>query len=382
MDPFSSKQKRVMIIAGEASGDLHGSNLVRAMRKRDTALFFFGIGGPALKNEGVNILVDASDLAVVGITEVFNKITSILKGMSIAKKALKKLRPDLLILIDLPDFNLRLAPTAKKLGIPVLYYICPQVWAWRSGRIKKMRKLADHLAVILPFEEDFYKSYDMPVTFVGHPLLDNHLFIQDDTLEKPADDTLVIGFLPGSRDREISRHLPVMLDAALILLKKLDSVKFIISLAPGIEREYMEKIIENHGGDADFEIVTGGAKHMFKRSELVVAVSGTVTLETAIFGMPTVIIYKVSPISYWLGRAMIRVEHIGLANLIAGKKIVPELLQEKASPIKIADTVFELLSDASGLEEMRRELLNVKDILGGPGASERVADIALGMLSS
>jgi len=382
MDPFSSKQKRVMIIAGEASGDLHGSNLVRAMRKRDTALFFFGIGGPALKNEGVNILVDASDLAVVGITEVFNKITSILKGMSIAKKALKKLRPDLLILIDLPDFNLRLAPTAKKLGIPVLYYICPQVWAWRSGRIKKMRKLADHLAVILPFEEDFYKAYDMPVTFVGHPLLDNHLFIQDDTLEMPADDTLVIGFLPGSRDREISRHLPVMLDAALILLKKLDSVKFIISLAPGIEREYMEKIIENHGGDADFEIVTGGAKHMFKRSELVVAVSGTVTLETAIFGMPTVIIYKVSPISYWLGRAMIRVEHIGLANLIAGKKIVPELLQEKASPIKIADTVFELLSDASGLEEMRRELLNVKDILGGPGASERVADIALGMLSS
>jgi len=382
MDPFSSKQKRVMIIAGEASGDLHGSNLVRAMRKRDTALFFFGIGGPALKNEGVNILVDASDLAVVGITEVFNKITSILKGMSIAKKALKKLRPDLLILIDLPDFNLRLAPTAKKLGIPVLYYICPQVWAWRSGRIKKMRKLADHLAVILPFEEEFYKAYDMPVTFVGHPLLDNNLFIQDDTLEMPADDTLVIGFLPGSRDREISRHLPVMLDAALILFKKLDSVKFIISLAPGIEREYMEKIIENHGGDADFEIVTGGAKHMFKRSELVVAVSGTVTLETAIFGMPTVVIYKVSPISYWLGRAMIRVEHIGLANLIAGKKIVPELLQEKASPIKIADTVFELLSDASGLEEMRRELLSVKDALGGSGASERVADIALGMLSS
>ena len=379
MDRFSEK-KCIMIIAGETSGDIHGAKLVSAMRKRNNGLFFCGIGGRALGEAGVKLLMDASEIAVVGITEVFSKIPNILKGLRVVKKALKTLRPDLLILIDFPDFNLHLASSAKKLGIPVLYYISPKVWAWRSGRVKRIGELVDHLAVILPFEEDFYRSHAIPVTFVGHPLLDTPTSPQNKTLNGRTKDNPVIGFLPGSRDGEIARHLPIMINAARILHRKIDYVKFLISLAPEVKRTYVEGIIKKHKIAFAFELVADSSEKVFERSTLVVAASGTVTLEAAISGTPMVIIYKVSPISYWVGRAMIKVKHVGLANLIAGRKIVPELLQKEASPIRISDTVFEMLGDPSGLERVRLELLNIRDLLGGPGASERVADIALGMM--
>ncbi|NQT70753.1 MAG: lipid-A-disaccharide synthase [Desulfobacteraceae bacterium] len=369
-----------MIIAGEASGDHHGAKLVNAMQKKNNALFFCGIGGQSLKNEGVRILVDASELAVVGITEVLYKITSILKGLSVAKKALKTMHPDLLILIDFPDFNLNVAATAKKLEIPVLYYITPQVWAWRSGRVKKIGKLVNHVAVILPFEADFFKRHQIPVTFVGHPLLDNDHSSPAAALERPAEPNPTVGLLPGSRDREIARHLPVMLDAARILAERIKNIKFVISLAPSVEKQYVEALIAKHKALINFEMVEGGVDEVFEKCRLVVAASGTVTLESAISGTPMVIIYKLSPISYWLGRILIRVKHIGLVNLIAGKRIVPELLQGEASPSKIADTVFEMLNDVPGLERLRNELLSTRDALGEPGASERVADIALNML--
>jgi lipid-A-disaccharide synthase len=379
MTPLS-KQKCVMIIAGEASGDLHGSRLVTAMRERNKTLFFCGIGGQALKAAGVRILVDASELSVVGITEAFSKLPNLIKGMAVAKKTLKRILPDLLILIDFPDFNLNVAACAKKFGIPVLYYISPQIWAWRAGRVKKIGKLVDHVAVILPFEEDFYRKHQIPVTFVGHPLLDTNLDYEKKAFQKPKNDISVIGLCPGSRDREIARHLPVMLGTAQILHEKLKNVKFMVSLAPDVKRKTVEDIVSKHKQDVDLDIVSGSIRKFFEKSKFVIAVSGTVTLESAISGTPMVIIYKVSPISYWLGRAMIQVKHIGLVNLITGKKIVPELLQDRATPIRIADTVFNMLSDAPGLEKLKLELLKVKDKLGGPGASERVADIAIGML--
>ncbi|MBW1867026.1 MAG: lipid-A-disaccharide synthase [Deltaproteobacteria bacterium] len=372
----STRQQCVMIIAGEASGDLHGANLVRAMQEKKSNLFFCGIGGQAMKAAGVRIAVDASTLAVVGITEVLAKLPSLIKGMAAAKRLLKALKPDLLILIDFPDFNLRVAALAKRLGVPVLYYISPQVWAWRSGRVKKIRKLVDHVAVILPFEEEFFKSQNIPVTFVGHPLLDNR---GDDFAQKPvcypgADRT--IGLLPGSRDREIARHLPVMLDAARLIRERAGNVRFIVSVAPSVEKKSIEAII-SQAPDADcYETVCQGVGQIFQQSSLVIAASGTVTLQAALAGTPLVIIYKVSPLTYWLGRALIKVDSVSLVNLIAGRRVVPELLQGDATADKIADVTAEMLNDRQHLEKVISELGDVRDTLGSPGASKRVADIA------
>ena len=369
-----------MIIAGETSGDLHGAKLVKAMQKRDKGLFFCGIGGQALRETGVDILIDAREISVVGITEVFSKIPNILRSLRMVKKTFKTMRPDLLILIDFPDFNLHVAAAAKKMGIPVLYYISPQIWAWRPGRVKKINKLVDHMAVILPFEEDFYRKQKIPVTFVGHPLLENSLPTKQRIEDKWMDDIPAIGLLPGSRHGEVERHLPVMIDAARILLKKIETIKFIISLSPDVEEKHVKEIVKKHKGEAEFEIAAGDVRKVFDRSKVVMAASGTVTLESAISGTPMVIIYKVSPVSFRLGKVMIRVKNIGLVNLIAGKEIVPELIQKKASSTRIADMVFKMLNDPSGLKQLSLELLALRDKLGGPGASGRVADIAFRML--
>jgi lipid-A-disaccharide synthase len=237
-----------------------------------------------------------------------------------------------------------------------------------------------HVAVILPFEENIFRKHRIPVTFVGHPLLDNDHYLFNDAPDKQAGDDPVVGLLPGSRDGEIARHLPVMLDAAEMLSLRFKRLKFIVSLAPGVAREYVEEIIEKQKPRINYKISVGSVSKVFEKCRLVVAASGTVTLQAAISGTPMVIIYKVSPISYWLGRALIRVEHIGLVNLIARKKLVPELLQQEASPERIADTVFEMLNDPSGLERLKKELVSIRDVLGGRGASDRVADIALNML--
>ncbi|MDL1963850.1 MAG: lipid-A-disaccharide synthase [Deltaproteobacteria bacterium] len=383
------KPKHVIIIAGEASGDLHGSKLVRAICKKNKEIYFRGIGGQALKKAGVEILVDASELSVVGITEVFSKIPNLFKAITIVKRHLKSFKPDLVILIDFPDFNLRIAAVAKKLDIPVLYYISPQVWAWRQGRVKIIRKRVDHVAVILPFEKDFYRKHNVPVTFVGHPLLDNYTqndYNQSGTLEtkKKVENENhgipVIGILPGSRDKEVIKHLPVMLTAAQILQDRLKNIKFIISIAPSVKKKHIEEILKNHKGISDYELSTEDVKKVFGMCRILVAVSGTVTLEAAISGTPTVIIYKVSPVSYLLGKLLVQVKNFGLVNLIAGENIVPELLQDKASPENIADTVFDMFNDTNGLQKLRKKLFEIKDMLGGPGASERVAEIALNIM--
>jgi lipid-A-disaccharide synthase len=376
------KQKCVMIIAGEASGDLHGSKVVRAMRGREADLFFCGIGGQALKEAGVRIYIDASKLAVVGITEAFTKLFSIIKGITLAKKLLKTLNPDLLILIDFPDFNLHLAGIAKKLGIPVLYYISPQVWAWRRGRIKKIGKRVDHMAVILPFEEGYYRKRDIPVTFVGHPLLDTDLAASVERFDKKPEAPPVIGLMPGSRDKEIVRHLPIMLDAACILRRRIRNSTFVISLAPSVERDYVKAVLKHRGPSQGVTMTSDRVGKIFRQCQVVVAASGTVTLEAAISGTPMVIIYRVSAASYWLGRLMVRVEHIGLVNLIAGRTVVPELIQDSASAENIAAAVSEMIRDPVKRSALRKEILGVREALGGPGAAARVAGIAMGLLGS
>ena len=377
-----SGQTCVMIVAGEASGDQHGAKLVAEMRRSNPTIFFCGIGGKALASAGVRILVDTAVLTVVGITEVFAKLPVVYRSLALAKKLLQSLNPDLLILIDFPDFNLRVATAARKLGIPVLYYISPQIWAWRRGRVKKIGRLVSHMAVILPFEADFYSAHGIPVTFVGHPLLDRITGDEEegDTIEDSAEHTL-IGLLPGSREVEIKRLLPVMLDAAERMHKQDPRLKFAVSVAPTVERKMMEAMIKGRGRDGSISLSEIPVERLFGRCRLVVAASGTVTLQAAIAGTPMVIIYKVSPISYWLGRALIRVDHIGLINLIAGRRLVPELIQGQATAESISDQAFDLLADDERLAQLKQDLLTAGRVLGEAGASRRVAQIALGLMS-
>lgn len=379
MNPVSH-QTCVAVIAGEASGDQHGAKLIKAMQKKNPALFFCGIGGPALRQAGVRILVDASELTVVGITEVFSKLPGILKGMGTIKKLLKSLKPELLILIDFPDFNLHIAATAKKIGIPVLYYISPQIWAWRRGRVKRIGRLVDHMAVILPFEQQFYTTNHVPVTFVGHPLLDTPLPTADQIFTTGVEGQVTIGLVPGSRDNEIARHLPVMLNTADILKDRLKQARFIISQAASVERKQIEMIVAQHPCRMNVEIISDGVEAVFERSDVIVAASGTVTLQAAIHGVPMVIIYKVSPISFMLGRALIRVPNIGLVNLVAGRQLVPEFVQNAANAENISSAVAEMLTDRIKLNHLKKQLFALRDVMGGAGASDRVAELALGML--
>ena len=370
----------VMIIAGEASGDLHGANLIRHMREQvDVPLFFCGIGGAAMRRAGAKILVEAEHLSVVGITEVIARMPDILSGMKTAKRMLASRIPDLLVLIDFPDFNLRIAATAKKHGIPVFYYIAPQVWAWRKGRVRTIRKRVDHTAVILPFEVDFFKAHGVPVSFVGHPLLDAGY--EPAPLYERTEGRTVVGLLPGSRGSEVTRHLPVMMEAAARISRRHPHVTFLVSCAPSIPVERTASITEKYIGAVPFTIVPGDVTQVLKKSICVVAVSGTVSLETALYGVPMVVIYRVSFLSYWLAKALIRLEHISLVNLIAGKAVVPELIQKEASAENIAVRIVSMISDPQELETVRKGLAEVRKRLGGPGASARAAGIAARLLN-
>ena len=369
-----------MIVAGEASGDAHGAKVVEAMKRRAPDIRFAGIGGRAMKAQGVEIAVDSRQLAVVGITEVLVKLPRILAGIKAAKRILRDLRPELLVLIDFPDFNLMVAGIAKRLGIPVLYYISPQIWAWRTGRVKKIRRLVDRMAVILPFEERFYRKHGVPATFVGHPLLDSLPPPyagrgEDSDVQRP-----VLGLLPGSRDREVVCLLPVMLEAARILAGKIPGLSVVASVASSLDRQFVEEIVERNSGELDVELVEGGAWQTFQRSTILVAASGTVTLEAALSGVPMVIVYKVSPVSYRVGKALIRVKYASLVNLVAGRELLPELLQDRATAENISAAVERMLGDPEKMAILRRQLMNMRSLFGGPGAADRVADIALDMI--
>jgi lipid-A-disaccharide synthase len=379
MNPPNNKCSSIFMIAGEASGDLHGANLVKALKAKKQNIVFSGIGGKAMQDAGVNIMVEAATLSVVGITEVFSKLRGILSGMAAAKSFLKNARPDLLILIDFPDFNLRIAAVAKKWNIPVLFYISPQIWAWRSKRVTKIGRLVDHIAVILPFEAAFYRKHHIPVSFVGHPLLDEFRDKLPSPMLPSKDSPPIVGLLPGSRESEIFRHLPVMLHAARILSEQMD-IRFVVSMAPGAPHDAIKSLCRPFQDKLRLDIDPIGARSVFAKTHLVVAASGTVTLEAAIAGTPVIIIYKVSPLSYQFGKALIKVKNIGLVNLIAEREIVPELIQDRASPELIAEAVLNLVNTPSALDAIRHAFAEVRNRLGGPGASARVADIALNML--
>lgn len=369
-----------MIIAGEASGDLHGAKLAEAIRNRSGNIALFGVGGSAMQAAGVRRILDSTTLSVVGITEVVAKLPVIHHGFVTVTRALRRLKPGLLILIDFPDFNFLVAMVAKKLKIPVLYYISPQIWAWRQNRVKTIRRLVDHMAVIFPFEAAFYRNHRVPVTFVGHPLLDRMAPTPGPGPARRRPTGPVIGLVPGSREKEVTTLLPVMLQAALRIKRQIPTVRFLVSCAATIAPDLVRAIVSPYDDALAPQVVEGPVGDLLARSRLLVAASGTVTLEAALHGVPAVIIYKVSPVSYWLGKRLIKVKHIGIVNLIAGKALLPELIQDEACPGRIAETVTRLIEDPAGLERIEMELAGLKELLGGAGASDRVAAIALRLM--
>lgn len=378
----SGKLKRIMIVAGEASGDLHGANLVRALHRINPAVCFYGVGGRNLKEAGVELIADSADMAVVGLTEVVSKLGMILQVLATLKASLRQNSPDLLILIDYPDFNLPLAKAAKKYGVKVFYYISPQVWAWRKGRIGKIKKIVDKMAVILPFEARLYHEAGVDATFVGHPLLDvvKTKYSRKEALERfgLSEGVTTVGILPGSRQSEVQRLLPEMLMAAKIIEEKLNPVQYVLPLADTLDSDFVSHIIAQH--PVKVRIIRGETYDVIGCTDIAIVASGTATLETALMETPMIIVYKVSRTSYSVGKMIINVNNIGLVNIIAGKTIVPELVQDEANPERIAGEVIHILANRERLEDIKTELSKIKGMLGSPGAADRAARLAYEMI--
>lgn len=370
-----------MIIAGEASGDMHGAGLVREMLKIDPTLNFYGIGGNKLQHAGVKLMVHASEMAVIGLTEVFFKLGKFIKVMNLMKKSLDDVRPDLVILVDFAGFNLRFARAVHKRGIKVFYYISPQVWASRKGRIKLIKKFVNKMAVILPFEVETYKEKGFHVEYVGHPLLDLvHQNYSKDELRKKfnlSTNKTIIGLLPGSRISEVEKLLSEMLKAAAILSQRIPDIQFVLPLADTLKEDDVVKIISQTS--LKVNIISGSTYEVISCADLAIVASGTATLETALLGIPMIIVYRISPLTYFIGKMMVTVKNIGIVNIIAGKTIVPELIQGEASGIHIAEEALSILTDGKRKQEMIDQLAAIRAKLGKPGAAMRAAKLAYSM---
>ena len=376
--------KRVMIIAGEASGDMHAAKLVREVLEKNSDIHFYGIGGDKMVEAGVDALVDSAELAVVGLFEVlahWNTISSALKKM---QHLLRTNPPDLLVLTDYPDFNLRLAKTAKECGVKVLFYISPQVWAWRQKRVFKIKKLVDMMAVVFPFEETFYKKYDVPVRFVGHPLVDEIHVTADQLILRSEflldDDKPVIGLFPGSRHSEIKRLLPIIVESAQHIAEKKSNAQFIIPVASTLK----EEDILNHfeGVELDMRIISNRSHDVMEVCDAVITVSGTVTLELALLKKPMVVINRISKLSYFFVSRMLKIQHIALCNIVAGKRVVPELIQDDATTTNISNTLLDLIDNDDTRNKIMSEFSTIEDKLTNKETKTELSGLLIDMLES
>ncbi len=381
---MSEKPVEIMIVTGEASGDLHGARLVEALHSLLPSCRFYGMGGEEMERAGVEILFDAEKIAVMGVVEVVARGADIFRAQRTLRAALHKRHPDLLVIIDLPDFNLLLAKSAKKLGIPVYYYICPQVWAWRSGRVKTLQQRVDGLGVILPFEEPFYKKHGIAAHYVGHPLLDSvavrcsrDQFLAEKGLD-PA--RKYIGLLPGSRKREVASLLPIFFQAAVLISKNsAQAPVFLLPQASTIAKDdLLQAGLEEYQQEIEIVVMEDDRYETMAACSAVIAASGTVTLELAILQVPMVVAYRLAKLTYMLGKLLVKIDFFSLVNLVAGRKIVPELLQDEVSAERIAAEILPLLADGDADDGEKRQqmedgLAAVKAALGKPGASQRVA---------
>jgi len=361
-------QGPVWISAGEASGDIHAATLLAALREVEPGLTALGMGGPALSKAGCDVRFPMRLISLVGLTEVLSGLPRIIRLLGQVKRALMESRPRALILIDCPDFHFRVARMAKKLGIPVYYYVSPQVWAWRSGRVEFLREHTRRVLCILPFEKDFYAARNMDVDYVGHPLMDQMPLMELDSMRP---DPNLLGLLPGSRRKEIS---------ALLLKERLPDLKLALARAPGVDEDYLRQFLPP---ELPVTIHPPEDRYrMMRQSRALLAASGTVTLEAALIGTPTVVSYRLSALSYAIGKAVVQVKWASLPNLIMGREIFPELLQGKAKAALLAERLRPWLAEDIALAAARADLAGLRAKVGGPGAAHRAAAIILEDLRS
>lgn len=374
---------RVMIIAGEPSGDLHGAGLVRELKRRQPKLEVYGIGGEGMAGAGMELIYHIRDLSFMGFAEVLKHLPTIRSVRTRLEEVLVRRKPDVLVLIDYPGFNLRFARRAKAHGVKIFYYISPQVWAWGRGRVKRMKGLIERMFVVFPFETEIYLQEKIPVDFVGHPLLEvlGHREKTNGFREKfgIATKKKLLGLFPGSRAQEVVRIFPVMAQAAGILQNE-SGCEIAVGVAPNLAEDLYGQLLDACSprvrADA-IHLVSGGTHDLMRHSDLAFVTSGTATLETACFGTPMIVVYRTSFATYWIGRALIRLKNIALVNIVAGRPIVPELIQADLTAERLVREARRILQNEEVAEQMRAEFIKVREKLGTPGASQRVAEHVL-----
>jgi lipid-A-disaccharide synthase len=365
-------------VAGEASGDLHGATLARALGTLAPGLRLAGMGGAQMSAAGVRLVQRAEPVAVVGGTEALGRLPALWQAFQALRRHLREARPQVLVLIDFPEFNMRMARAARQLGVPVVYFVAPQVWAWRRGRLRAMARDVSRVLAIFPFEVGLYQEAGVPVEFVGHPVLDV-LPEFDRTRARSglaATDETLVGLLPGSRDAEVRRHLPVLLDAARRILTRRPRTRFALPVATTISAGPVEAAVR--GARLPVEVLPGEAYRVMAGADLLLLSSGTATLEAACYGAPMVVLYRLSWVSYGVARALVRgVSHISLPNIVAGREVVPELIQGRATPAAVAAAALSLLENDGAWAAQRQALLEVRARLGEAGAGLRAARAVL-----
>lgn len=371
-----------MFSAGESSGDRHAAHMFLELKSLHPDIEGLGMGGAAMREAGIDIRCDSSNIGVIGVVEVLKHYREIRQALKQMQRLIADERPDLLVCVDYKEFNFKLAKFAKSIGVKVLFYVSPQVWAWRPGRVKQYGRVIDKMAVIFPFETAYYEAENVPVSYVGHPSIDKvhpRYTKQEDLARFGFDgERPIIGIMPGSRRQEVERMLPVMLEAAAMIRQRFPEAQFILPQAQSIVDESLRPYLD--GFDLEIKIVKNETYDAVQCCTAIMTTSGTATLEIALLQVPMVIVYKLSELTYWLGRLLVKTPFIGLPNIIAGKAVVKELIQHQANAKNMADEVAKLLSDRSYYDAVKSDLTAIKNTLGSGEGSKNMAILALGMV--
>ena len=370
---------KIMLSVGEASGDLHGASLAKALKILQPDISLLGMGGAGMRSAGVDIVYDIADLGVMGFVEVVRNLRKMFRLRDMLTEVMERERPDVLVVIDYPGFNMRLAAVAKRLGIPVVSYISPSVWAWGRGRAKGVAETVTKVAAIFSFEAEVYRQAGADVTFVGHPLLD---IVQPQMSKEEAvryfdvnPEYPVVLLLPGSRRHEIDRLLPSMLEAAVKISETIPGCQFFLPVASTISREIVQNMLQAY--PVKVQLTDGYTYDLMNIADLALATSGTVTLEAALLQLPSVVIYKTAFLTYLIGKALVRIENISLPNIVAGRRVLPEFLQQAVTADNLVAAALPMLIDPAVREQNKTDLAEVRRRLGEPGAVNRVAQLVL-----